>query len=406
MLVLRNATVFSSPEIPPAQGATVIVSGNRIKHAGTDKGVAYGADIVIDLKGRFVLPGFIDAHVHFGGADNFDYPGISNRHESYDFLKARYDALGWGVTTIRSAGDYTPEIFGFRDEVELGKVVSPRIVSAGRMFQAWGGHPMYTVFGSNENMIKGCAVIVDDETDVEIEVKKLVGEGADWIKAFMAVVNKVSYNTPIPRISPEKIKRIIDAAHKHGKPCMIHVDNSLLMREAAEAGADSIEHVFSVGATETEIEDDLIELLIKKQIFVVPTVQSIKAHENPDGEMPLVYDKLISQVNKMIKAGVNIGVGTDAAIPFVPLGESLHGELEQLVKCGMSPAQAIVAATSGNARLLRKENELGSVLPGFLADLVVIDGDPLKDITMTRNIYLVIMNGKIVVDNSPDCDTK
>ena len=399
MLVLRNATVFSSPEIPPAQGATVIVDGNRIKHAGTDKGVAYGADVVIDLKGGFVLPGFIDAHVHFGGADGFDRPGICNRHESYDYLKARMDALNWGITTIRSTGDYTPEIFEFRDEVNLGKTVSPRIIAAGKMFQAKGGHPMDTVFGSNENMTLGCAVMVDDSTDLDAEVKKLVEEGADWIKAFIAVVNKVSFGTPIPRIPPDKIRKIVDLAHSYGKPCMIHVDDARLLREAAEAGADSIEHVFSVGVTHTDIDDDLIKLLIDKQIYVVPTVYSIKAHENPDGEMPLVYDKLIAQVNKMIKAGVNIGVGTDSAIPFVSIGESLHGELEQLVKCGMTPAQAIVAATSGNAKLLRREHELGSILPGFLADLVVVDGDPLSDITKTRNIRLVIMNGRIVVDN-------
>lgn len=400
MLVLRNATIFSSPEIPPAQGATVVIDGDRIARAGTDTGVQYGADIVIDLKGRFVMPGLIDAHMHFGGADSFDYPGISDRHESYDFQKARADSLKCGVTTIRSAGDYTPEIFEFRDEVARGLHVSPRIVAAGKMICARGGHPMDTVFGSNGKMSQNCAVMVDDATDIDAEVAKLVEAGADWIKAFIAEVNKVSYTTPIPRVPPETIRRIVDLAHEHGKPCMIHVDNALHLREAAEAGADSIEHIFSVGAPHTDIGDDLIETLIKKQIFVVPTVYSIKAHEDPNGAMPLVYEKLVEQVGRLIRAGVYIGAGTDSAIPFVSIGESLHGELAELVKCGMSPARAIAAATSGNARLLRKEHELGSILPGFYADLVVLDGDPLPDISQTRNISMVIMNGRIVVDNT------
>jgi len=400
MLVLKNATVFSGSESQPIRGATVVIKGNRIDSAGAEAPVPDGADIVVDLKGKTLLPGFIDAHVHFGGADGFDYPGISNRHESYDFLKARFDALRWGITTIRSTGDYTPEIFGFRDEVNLGKHISPRIVAAGKMIQARGGHPMDTVFGSNENMTAGAAVMVDDSTDVELEVKQLAEAGADWIKAFIAVVNKVNYQVPIPRIPPEKIIKIVETAHKYGKPCMIHVDDALLLREAALAGADSIEHVFSVGAPDTDIGDDLIELLVKKQIYVVPTVHSIKTHEDPNGNMPLVYDKLVTQVGRLIRAGVKIGVGTDSAIPFVPIGESLHDELAQLVKCGMSPASAIAAVTSGNAKLIRKDGEIGSVTPGYLADLVAIDGDPLSDISQTKNIFLVISNGHIVSDGT------
>jgi imidazolonepropionase-like amidohydrolase len=157
--------------------------------------------------------------------------------------------------------------------------------------------------------------------------------------------------------------------------------------------------MFATGATETEISDELIELLLEKQIFVVPTIFSIFAHENPNGSMPLVYDKLITQVSRLFKAGVNIGVGTDGSIPFVPIGVSLHEELAQLAKCGLSPVEVITAATSGNARLLRMQDRVGSVSPGYFADLVVVDGDPTVDIRNTRNVRLVISSGRIVVDN-------
>ena len=400
MIVLKNASVINGVDAQPAMNSTIVINGSRIESVGADIGSTYEADIVIDLKGRYVLPGLIDAHVHFGGADNFDYPGIGDRHETYDFLEARGEALKWGITTVRSAGDYTPEIFAFRDEVKLGRHISPRIVAAGRMIQARGGHPIDTVFGSNERFAEGAGVMVDEMTDLDFEIKQLVDAGTDWIKAFISEINKLNYPAPIPRISNEKIRQIVDIAHKYGKPCMIHVDNVRHMREAADAGADSIEHVCAVGATETEIGDDLIEMLVQKQIYVVPTIFSIFAHENPKGSMPLVYETLIKQVNKLVRAGVKIGVGTDSNIPFVSMGKSLHEELAQLVKCGMTPAEAIAAATSGNAKLLRKEGEIGALLPGYFADMLVVDGDPTDDIGRTKNVYIVIMNGRIVTDNT------
>jgi len=396
MIALKNATVIDGTGAQPIHNAKIIINGNKIEAVGADVAIPDGADVLFDLKGKTVLPGLIDAHVHFGGTDGFDYPGISSRHDSYDFLKNRMDSLKWGVTTIRSTGDFAPDIFDFRDEVNRGLHISPRIIAAGKMIQARGGHPVYTVFGSNPSIIDGACVVVDESTDLEKEVKALVDAGADWIKVFISEVNKMDYPTRIPRIPPEKIKQIVDLAHQFGKPCMIHVDSISHMREAVLAGADCIEHIFCVGATDIDIDDNLIESLVKSKTYVVPTVFSIRAHENPNGPMPLVYEKLIPQVNKLIKAGVNIGVGTDASIPFVPLGESMHEELAELVKCGMTPLEAIKAATLGNAKLLGKEKELGAVLPGYFADLLVVDGNPAGDISLTKNVSLVFANGRIV----------
>jgi imidazolonepropionase-like amidohydrolase len=396
MLVLKNASVIDGLGTAPVKNAVIVVDGGRIESVGTDIRPPDGADVVMDLKGKYALPGLIDAHVHFGGTDRLDYPGIGDRHETYDFLPSRTKALKWGITTVRSAGDYTPEIFEFRDEAKRGQHISPRIVAAGKMIQARGGHPMDTVFGSNKKIADGAAILTGDTTDIDAEIKKLADAGTDWVKAVISEVNKMDYPAPVPRIPGEKIKQIVEISHKYGKPCMIHVDNTRHMREAAEAGADSIEHVFSVGATETDVDDGLIDMLLKKQIYVVPTIYSIKAHENPGGSMPLVYEKLIAQVKRLIGAGVKIGVGTDASIPFVPIGETLHEELSQLVLCGMTPMEAIIASTSGNAKLLRMEKEIGSILPGYRADLVIVDGDPAEDISKTKNIYTVIINGRIV----------
>ena len=400
MVIMKNATVIDGTGAKPVPSSTIILNGNRIESAGSGIIEPSGAEIVIDLHGKTVMPGFIDAHVHLGGTDGFDYPGIGSRHETYDFLVSRTNALKWGITTIRSAGDYSPEIFEFRVEVESGRHISPRIVASGKMIQAKGGHPISTVFGGNVAIAENACVLVDENTDLNAEVKALVDAGADWIKTVICEVDKLDYPKRVPRIPPEKIKRIIELAHDYGKPCMVHVDNVSQMREAVLSGADSIEHILSVGSTDTDIDEDLIELLVEKQTYVVPTIYSIKAHENPQGGKPPVYEKLLLQVNKLVTAGVNVCAGTDASIPLVSLGESFHEELSELVKCGMTPLDAIKAATYGNAKLLRKDKELGAVLPGYMADLVIVDGDPATDIAQTKNILYVIANGRIVADNA------
>ena len=399
MIVLKNATVVDCIGTKPFHNATVVVEGERIKAVGHDLLIPDGADIIVDVKGKTVIPGLIDVHVHLGGTDGFVQPGIGSRIETDDYIKSRTEALRWGVTTVRSAGDYSPDIFTFRDEVKLGRHISPRIIAAGKMIQAKGGHPVYTVFGGNSAIAEHACVIVDENTDLEKEVKALVDAGADWIKAVISEVDKMDFPKQVPRIPPAMIRRIIELSHDFGIRCMVHVDNASQLKEAALSGADCIEHILAVGATDTEIDDSTIDLLVKKRTYVVPTIFSIQRHENPDLSKPLVFESLIKQVNKLIKAGVKVGVGTDSSIPFVPIGESIHDELSLFVRCGMAPLEALKAATIGNAALLRKDKEIGAVLPGYYADLVVVDGDPANDISHTKKIDLVIANGQISITN-------
>ena len=408
MIVLKNAFVIDGTGSPPTEAMTLVINGNRIETITTGGAApsirntelpSQDIETVIDMKDSFLIPGLIDAHVHFGGTDALDHPGIGSMRETYDYLPSRTDSLRWGVTAIRSAGDYTPDIIEFRDAVKDGFQISPRIFAAGKMIQARGGHPIYTVFGSNSAISDGATVQVDESTDLEKEIERLAAAGVDWIKAVICEVDKLNYPAPVPRIPPEKIAKIIDLAHKHGKPCMIHVDNASHLREAVAAGADSIEHIFAVGATDTEIDDSLIDLLVKTQVHIIPTLISIKRHESPGSNRPLVYEKLKYQVGRLIAAGVNICAGTDSSIPSVRIGESIHDELEELVACGMTSLEAIKAATHDNAALLRASDCIGSIKTGYFADLIALSANPMLDIRNTKTIRFVIANGHIVSYN-------
>ena len=400
-MIFKNVTLVDGTGTPPQHGVTVVVKDNRIESIGTDIEIPDSEYDVIDLKGKFMLPGLIDAHVHFGGTDRYGLPGISGRKTTDDYFLSRRLCLRNGITTVRSAGDFVPDIYDVRNESREITNLVVRIFAAGKGIQVPGGHPLDTVLESDKNIRENETILVVDETDIDKEIKALVDLDTDWIKTFISEVNQLDFPKKTPRLSPERIKEIIQVSHKYGKPCMVHIDNISQMREAAEAGADSIEHVFCKGSTDTEIDDDLIEMLLEKNISIIPTMYSIKQHDCTDGSIPQVFETLVQEVHKLIEAGVHVCVGTDGSIPLVAIGESMSEELALLVEAGMTPLQAITAATGGNARLLNKrrekEIEIGTLLPGKLADFIVIDeGNPLEDISNIKNVDHVVLNGNIV----------
>jgi len=396
MLCLKNAFLVDGTGQNPQEGVTVVVQGKTIVQVGRDITIPEDAQ-VIDLKHKPLLPGFSDAHTHLGGSDSLDRPGLTSRFANYNYAQNREAALEWGVTAVRSAGDFTPEILEFRDEVNEGKFRSPRILACGRFIQAQNGYPGYAVFSADQNILDNAMVLVNDQTDIEAEVKKLVEAGVDFIKTVISDDNKMDYPNSVPRLSNEQLKRIADAAHKYGKRLMVHVDDLKDMAEAIAIGADTIEHIISVGSSNHELTDELLKTLTSRDVWVVPTMIAIKNHDAMPG-IPPVYATLEKVVREFIKAGVKIGVGCDSGIPFVPYGECVHLEMELLTEAGMSPLAAITAATGGNAKMFGQEHFFGTVEPGKAADLVVLGSNPLQDIKNTRDIKMVLRDGRIVVD--------
>jgi len=405
MLALANGNLIDGTGRKPAEKATVVIEGNRIASVGL--GIAYpeGAD-VIDLKGLTVMPGLIDCHLHLGGFV-IDKPGRPvGKVYFQDFLSFMWDyfrnfarrrqlAIENGVTAIRSAGDNYPHITQLRDKVESGKLTGPRIFAPGPIFTAPGGHPAGTIYKRNRYIVERATRQVSDAESAREEVKKLAEGGVDCIKAIYSKINPMDLSREVPQLSLDVLEALVDEAHGHGLRVMVHTGSLNETRDAVSVEADSIEHGILPGADSTEFEDDVIRTMVDRGTYYVPTLAIAWAYQE---KYPDVFSNSKKALKKLHNEGVNIALGTDSGSPGVVIGKAVHKELELMVEAGLSPMEAIVAGTKNAAENLGKGSEIGTVEEGKLADMIVISGNPLEEINRTRDINLVIKDGRILVD--------
>ena len=401
MFALKNAYLIDGTGKEPIPQCTILMEHGKFKEIGTDIPVPSGA-MVMDLQGKTVIPGLIDAHVHISGSSMLDRPGMSHLVPSYDFAEMREGCLRWGVIAVRSCGHFMEETLAFRDGVNNGTIKrSPRVCLSGPMFQSRGGHPCYTVFMSDPEVEQYACAVIDDDTQIEPIIRQSKEQGADFTKIFYAHLNKMDYPNPVPRISKQILKEIIDISHQYGLSVTVHVDCPAEMLDAVQCGADCIEHMIGAGELENKISDELIDLTKKSGAVVDPTMISIKRFD-PMGSAPSIWDAVKEAVRKCYDAGIPMAVGCDAGIPFVPFGEAVHDEMACLNEAGIPPLEVITMATGGNAKLLKMEDHIGTIEPGKDADLIVLGKDPLEDIRNTKTIQLVVSKGKIVTDYFSD----
>ena len=394
MIIIRNVRLIDGTGKKPVEKASIVIKDGKIRDAGTDCRIPYG-ETVIDGEGLTAIPGLIDMHTHFGGSFTFDRPSIGSRFETYDYVKAREGFLNWGVTTVRTCGDRADDILSYRDDVNAGKITSPRVISCGPFIQNPEGHPWATVFFRDEEAKDEAFVFVDTDAPIEEQVDRIAEKGVDFIKVFYGHLDVLHYPAASPRMTEEQLKRVIDRAHSHGLKCACHVDGPDEMHAAAKAGADTVEHMINAGNTGSlEFTDEIVEAIKETGAVIDPTLIATVRAQNP--EMPDVVGPAMRGVKKLYDAGVTLAAGCDSGIPFVPFGESLHDELACLAQAGIPNAEILKMATSGNAVILGMADRIGSIEPGKEADLVLIAGDPLKDISATKNIRLVMRQGRIV----------
>src|SRR5882757_11581700 len=379
--------------------AIVLIEDDKIKSVTTNPSEIPPHAQIIDLSKFTGLPGLIDVHTHMTFYTD-ETPGqpmlkqLTANPPGVEVFLARKGALRTleaGVTTVRDLGADQYMDIAMRDLINHGEMIGPRMFVVG-----YGLYITNTPYRPGQNLPAGG--IADGVPEVLRAVRQQIAAGADWIKMYGSTGTDDDV-TGFETYTFEEMKAAVDTAHQFGKKIAIHSYGPDGARDAVRAGADSIEHA-------TDMDDATIREMAKRGTFYVPTIDHNRYYiDNGDkiGYAPGYKEKLqafiprnLETARKAFKAGVKFAMGSDAI--YTMFGENTR-ELGWFVKAGMTPEQALRTATTNAAELLGKEKELGAVAPGYLADLVAIEGDPLADInTVLNNVKWVMKDGAVVVD--------
>ncbi len=417
-IVLSGAAVYLG-EGRTLDDALVVLDGDRVAavlpRPRAEYSLPAGARL-LDVRGKTILPGLIDLHAHLGADGCF----AGQMSESRLRRELRAD-LSNGVTTVLDLGSL-PWLANERARAQAGDWDSPEILLAGPMITAPGGHPT-----AAEGKLASMAARVSGEVQARLTVGWIADGGADVIKA---VLEPGGYGgmSPKPSLSPAELGAIADEAHARGLRLFVHVSTSVGARTALDAGADALAHV----PIEGRIADS--GLPARLALFGIPTISTLSAFEGyyrllddpgyldsadlansvdadvldscrgaevvsfADSNPFTVYareqfENARQNIAALRAAGAPIALGTDAGNLYVFHGAAVHRELQLLVDAGLSPAEAIDAATRGAADAIGRP-DLGAVRPGRRADLLVVDGNPAKRIADIDRIALVIRAGR------------
>jgi imidazolonepropionase-like amidohydrolase len=389
--LIRNVTVIDGTGRVPQPGQCVLVEGSRVTRIAPDLDAPAGERLTeIDGTGHTLLPGLINCHVHLcnDGAVNL-LRQVQEDTVPIATLRAVQNlaaALRSGVTTVRDCGAADGIAVELGRAVRDGLVSGPRVLAAGRVITMTGGHGHF--IGRE----------ADGPDAVRRATRTELKGGADFIKAMATGgVLTPGVETDHGGLQEDELVWVAREAHNAGRRTAAHAIGNAGIKNALRAGIDSIEHGF-------HLDDEALELAVNQGAFLVPTlaaIDSIMANSGRDDMPAWIVRKARAESGAhqrgfaaALAAGVRIAAGTDAGTPF-----NLHGDLPRemalMVDYGMTPMQAITAATSTAARNLGLDQEIGTVEVGKLADLTLIAGDPSQDIQALRRVGLVMQGGTV-----------
>jgi imidazolonepropionase-like amidohydrolase len=402
LTVIKAGVLIDGETETPRKNQLIFVRGERIEKVADSSASIPAGTKVIDLSGATVLPGLIDAHTHIflwgenpdkGGYDaNILKAGIALRAARATFACRR--ALEQGFTTLR---DVETEGAGYGDveikqAIEEGTIPGPRLFVATRAISSTGGYNLEG-YAPELEMPKG-AQIVDGPVEARKAAREQLDHGADWLKVYMTHRSWVDQRGNLvsqPTLTVEELKAIVDEAHGWGKKVACHAYNGIGLQRALDGGCDSIEHGL-------EISDAQIAQMARQGTWYCPTLAPYYGDWAPENTAAGKRDRKRAEVHgtsveKAVKAGIKIAYGTDMG--GIEWTEPMALEFPYLVQFGLTPMQAIRAATSRAAELLDEKGELGVVAVGAYADIVAVSGDPLNDVKELANVRFVMKGGSV-----------
>lgn len=381
---------------------TIIVDGNTIESVESGFKKPGKNDQLIDLKGKTVMPGFIDMHVHIESETNpKKYEEQFRLNEADKAFRSTVYAkrtLMAGFTTVRDLGGSGVNI-SMRKAIAAGYIDGPRVYTAGKALATTGGHADPSN-GVRKDLMGDPGPkegVVNSPEDARKAVRQRYKNGADLIKiTATGGVLSVAKDGQGPQFTEEEVKAIVETARDYGMITAAHAHGAEGMKRAVVAGITTIEH----GTLMTE---EVMDLMIKHGTYLVPTITAGK-YVADKAKVPGYYPKIIvpkaleigpqiqRTFQKALQRGVKIAFGTDAGV--FPHGEN-GKEFGYMVEAGMSPMQAIQSATLVNSQVLKADDKIGSIEKGLFADIVAVDQDPIKNIKTLEQVSFVMKNGEV-----------
>ncbi|MEZ5497928.1 MAG: amidohydrolase family protein [Steroidobacteraceae bacterium] len=416
VIVIDGVTLIDGRGGPAEPNMTVVIKDGKFSQIGRDKTVGASDAVHVDGRGRFLIPGLMDMHVHLRGGIELSREGLRkaaiNRDEG---VAALHSYLYSGVTSIFDAGNNPEFIFELRDAERSGRLLAPRIFATGGIATYPGSHGS----GPGSTDLRAwpeAQAALDAHLARKPDLLKLTLEERGWGNRPM-----------IPMLDPDVMRKVVEYTNDRGIRTVVHVSSELRARQAIFAGVDALAHPVIQGP----VSEEFLKLMGAKRIPMVTTLtigdNYSRLVEHPEYlDQPLYRASLSKQeiamlqterraqwqdnrwtwwmklmtpvaqdnVRKLYASGAILVVGTDQTS-----GPAVHRELELLQSAGIPAAAIIRMATLNGAILLGKESDLGSIEAGKMADAVLLDADPTSDINNTKRIALVIKNGKVVKES-------